>query len=234
MRLIKEYCCCAIPLLNAGIYITLTEQFVVAVTAGILTLVTPPRMFHYFLFGESTIEPFASVVGTSFPSFVPTVFAVLCFVAAAAQVFGFMGVFKVCLGHKLRALSFTFLVQESTIIFRRYTTLHLFTLTAVFSFAAVFIGISASKHSTAAANCITNFFPVDARYVSISFIALHLYLRPDSTTATALTGSDSEGKLLCDIFTWVGVGTLGGLWLVLAIFHVSHLRPIRFHFVLSC
>lgn len=42
MRLIKEYCCCAIPLLNAGIYITLTEQFVVSITAGILALVTPP------------------------------------------------------------------------------------------------------------------------------------------------------------------------------------------------
>lgn len=42
MRLIKEYCCCAIPLINVGIYTTLVEQLVVSVTAGILTLVTPP------------------------------------------------------------------------------------------------------------------------------------------------------------------------------------------------
>lgn len=45
MRLIKEYCCCAIPLLNAGIYTTLIEQFVVAITVGILSLVTPSSMF---------------------------------------------------------------------------------------------------------------------------------------------------------------------------------------------
>ncbi|KAF8591936.1 hypothetical protein K439DRAFT_1325482 [Ramaria rubella] len=167
MRLIKEYCCCAIPLLNAGIYITLTEQFVVAVTAGILALVTPP------------------IVGASVPSFVPIVFAALCFVAAAIQLLGFMGVFR-----------------ESTIIFRRYTTLHLFIVTAVFAFSAVFIGISASKHTTATSKCVTTFFPVDP-----------------TATATPLTGSDSEGKLLCNIFTWVGVGTLGGLWLILAIFH---------------
>jgi len=167
MRIVKEYCCCAIPILNAGIYITLTEQFVVAVTAGILAFATP------------------SVVGASVPSFVPTVFAVLCFVAAAIQLIGFLGVFR-----------------ESTIIFRRYTTLHSMIIVAVFAFSAAFIGVSASKHSTAAAKCVTTFFAPDP-----------------GATATALTGSDSEGKLLCNIFTWVGVGVLGGLWVILAIFH---------------
>jgi hypothetical protein len=49
MRLIKEYCCCAIPLLNVGIYTTLTEQFVVSVTAAVLALVTPPSTCPPFL-----------------------------------------------------------------------------------------------------------------------------------------------------------------------------------------
>ncbi|KIJ38437.1 hypothetical protein M422DRAFT_176537 [Sphaerobolus stellatus SS14] len=167
MRVIKEYCCCAIPLLNAGIYITLTEQFVVAATAGILAFATP------------------SIVGASVPGWVPTVFAILCFVAAAIQILGFLGV-----------------VRESTVMFRRYTTLHSMILLAVFTFSAVFIGISASKHSTAQAACITTFFPADS-----------------GATETALTGSDSEGKLLCNIFTWVGVGIMGALWVILAIFH---------------
>ncbi|KAF8514486.1 hypothetical protein JB92DRAFT_3082994 [Gautieria morchelliformis] len=170
MRLIKEYCCCAIPLLNVGIYTTLTEQFVVSVTAAILALVTPP------------------IVGASVPSFVPIVFAALCFVAAAVQLLGFMAVFRAR--------------PESTITFRRYTTLHLFIVTAIFAFSAVFIGISASKHSTATTNCIATFFPTDP-----------------TVTTTALTGSQNEGRLLCNIFTWVGLGTLGGLWLVLGIFH---------------
>ncbi|KAF8528102.1 hypothetical protein BU17DRAFT_39191 [Hysterangium stoloniferum] len=168
MRIVKDYCCCAIPLLNAGIYITLTEQFIVAITAGILTFATP------------------ALVGASVPSFVPTVFAILCFVAAAIQLLGFLGVFR-----------------ESTIIFRRYTTLHSIIMIAVFAFSASFIGVSASRHNTASSKCVTTFFPPDP-----------------SAQATALTGSDSEGKLLCNIFTWVGVGTLAGLWVVLAIFHL--------------
>lgn len=37
----REYCCCAIPLINAGIYATLTEQFVVAIVVGTLSVATP-------------------------------------------------------------------------------------------------------------------------------------------------------------------------------------------------
>lgn len=37
----RDYCCCAIPIINAGIYITLTEQFVVALLVGILSVATP-------------------------------------------------------------------------------------------------------------------------------------------------------------------------------------------------
>lgn len=58
-------------------------------------------------------------------------------------------------------------LQESTIIFRRYTTLHLFIVTGLFSFSAVFIGISASKHNTAAAQCVQSFFPTSSRYACL-------------------------------------------------------------------
>ena len=110
--------------------------------------------------------------------------------------------------------------QESTIIFRRYTTLHAFVVTAVFAFSAVFIGISASKHTSAQAKCVTDFFPVDSRCAVVFHLSCHYAHIMDSTTSTALTGSDSEGTLLCNIFTWVGVGTMAGLWVIMAIFHV--------------
>ncbi|KAG6334291.1 hypothetical protein ID866_4788 [Astraeus odoratus] len=39
----REYCCCAIPLVNPGIYATLTEQFVLGVVVGTLSVATPSR-----------------------------------------------------------------------------------------------------------------------------------------------------------------------------------------------
>lgn len=41
----RDYCCCAIPLVNAGIYLTILIQFVVALLAGILALATPSCEF---------------------------------------------------------------------------------------------------------------------------------------------------------------------------------------------
>jgi hypothetical protein len=41
----RDYCCCAIPLVNAGIYLTVLVQFVVALLAGVLSLVTPSCKF---------------------------------------------------------------------------------------------------------------------------------------------------------------------------------------------
>lgn len=37
----REYCCCAVPLINAGIYATLTEQFAIAIVVGTLSVATP-------------------------------------------------------------------------------------------------------------------------------------------------------------------------------------------------
>ncbi len=42
----REYCCCAIPIINAGIYAALTEQFVAGVVIGVLAMATPDSMFN--------------------------------------------------------------------------------------------------------------------------------------------------------------------------------------------
>ena len=37
----RDYCCCAIPVVNVGIYSTLTEQFALGIIAGTLSIATP-------------------------------------------------------------------------------------------------------------------------------------------------------------------------------------------------
>jgi hypothetical protein len=37
----RDYCCCAIPLVNAGIYAAIIEQFVLGILAGTLSVATP-------------------------------------------------------------------------------------------------------------------------------------------------------------------------------------------------
>ncbi|KAF9240852.1 hypothetical protein BU15DRAFT_87428 [Melanogaster broomeanus] len=146
----REYCCCAIPLINVGIYATLTEQFVLAL----------------------------SIVGAATPSFAPALLAVFCYIAAAIQILGLLGV-----------------AQEKAIMYRRYVTLHVGATVAVFAIAAAWVIISASRHSTAQSNCETTFFPTNGT---------------DTTTS-------SEGQTLCNIFTWVDVGLMGGAWVFFAL-----------------
>lgn len=69
---------------------------------------------------------------------------------------------------------------------------------AAFAIAAAWTIISASRHSTAQSNCLTTFFGA-------------------SSSDTVLK---SEGDILCNIFPWVDVGIMGGLWVLLAIVHV--------------
>ncbi|KAI0280650.1 hypothetical protein BGY98DRAFT_1185417 [Russula aff. rugulosa BPL654] len=153
----REYCCCAIPVINFGIYLTLTEQFVLGILAGTLSVATP------------------GIVGAATPSFARWIFAAICYVGAMIQVLGFVGVAK-----------------EKPILFRRYITLHALITVAAFSVAAVWIAISASRHSTAKHNCEQRFF----------------------TTASDIT---SEGETMCEIFPWVDIGLMGALWAVLLI-----------------
>lgn len=107
-------------------------------------------------------------MGVSIPGFAPTVFAVLCFIAAGIQLIGYYGVFKVRLfisSPQALLLNDRTITQESTTAYRRYTTLHLISVVAVFAYAAAFIAVSASKHSVASSHCISTFFPPQPRLV---------------------------------------------------------------------
>ncbi|KAI0257566.1 hypothetical protein BJV78DRAFT_1163517 [Lactifluus subvellereus] len=153
----RDYCCCAIPVVNVGIYFTLAEQFVLGILAGTLSIATP------------------EIVGAATPSSARWIFAVICYVGAMIQVLGFIGV-----------------AQEKPVLFRRYSTLHGLITVAAFSVAAVWIAISASRHNIAKTNCEQKFF-------------------------TAASGLTSEGETMCEIFPWVDIGLMGGLWVLLLI-----------------
>ncbi|KAK7463663.1 hypothetical protein VKT23_005604 [Stygiomarasmius scandens] len=157
----RDYCCCAIPVVNAGIYATLLEQFTAGFVIGILAMATP------------------SIVGAATPSFAPWIFGVVCLVAAALQVLGFIGV-----------------AREKPVLFRRYISLHTLAAIAAFALGAAWIIISAARHNTAKSDCLSDFFNTE-----------------DSTL-------QSEGDTLCEIFPWVDVGIMGGIWILLAIVHV--------------
>jgi hypothetical protein len=155
----REYCCCAIPLVNAGIYLTLIEHVFASLLVGIVSVATP------------------SIVGASTPSYASLILAIICFVVAALQPLGFIGVAK-----------------EKTILYRRYVTLHGLAIMAAFSVAAAWIILSATRHSNAQAKCIQDFF-----------------------SSTGSASNSSEGEALCNIFSWVDIGIMGALWILLAI-----------------
>ncbi|KZO96055.1 hypothetical protein CALVIDRAFT_499359, partial [Calocera viscosa TUFC12733] len=98
-------------------------------------------------------------------------------------------------------LGFFGVARESTKLFRTYLWLNSILVVACFALAAALIGISASKHNTVVSACEASFFP--------------------ASTGTSSVGSgalDGEGQSVCNIFAWVDIGVLGGLWLLLAIF----------------
>ncbi len=45
----RDYCCCAIPVINVGIYSTLAEQFALGIIAGTLSVATPQSSILPFL-----------------------------------------------------------------------------------------------------------------------------------------------------------------------------------------
>lgn len=139
---------------------------------------------------------FLAVVGAVTPSIAPWVFGIICFVAAAVQILGFIGVARVSPFCPYCSLKIHPRLQEKSILFRRYVSLHSLTLAAAFSVSLVWIILSLSHHSTAKSNCLSNFF------------------------AHADDKQITEGNTLCEIFPWVDVGVMGGLWLILAILHV--------------
>lgn len=102
----REYCCCAIPIVNAGIYVTLIEQFTLGLVVGILSLATPSSKPSDYTHNRlCSFRSFVSVVGAATPSFAAWVLAIICFIGAAIQVLGFIGVAKVRLLRSHDALS---------------------------------------------------------------------------------------------------------------------------------
>ncbi|OSD03591.1 hypothetical protein PYCCODRAFT_1466959 [Trametes coccinea BRFM310] len=70
----RDYCCCAIPVVYAGIYTALLEQLALGIIAGTLAIATP------------------SIVGAATPSFAKWIFAIICYIGAAIQILGFIAV----------------------------------------------------------------------------------------------------------------------------------------------
>ncbi|OXH25272.1 hypothetical protein J008_05396 [Cryptococcus neoformans] len=118
-----RYCCCAIPLVNAGIYTVIGEQAVLGAAIGIVVFATP------------------DIVGASFPSFGGDIFAVICFIVAAFQPIGFIGV-----------------LREKTSTFKVYTLLNALGILAALICSAALIITSALRHDTAVTDCEYKFF----------------------------------------------------------------------------
>jgi hypothetical protein len=154
----REYCCCAIPIVNAGIYFVLIEQATLAILVGTLSIATN------------------SIVGASTPSFAKWITAVVCYIAAAIQILGFIGVSR-----------------EKPILFRRYLTLHGLITAAAFAVAAAWTILSGTRHSQAQTKCEQDFFESESGSIA------------------------TEGSTLCNIFSWIDLGIMGALWVILAI-----------------
>ncbi|KAG8715670.1 hypothetical protein FRC11_001617 [Ceratobasidium sp. 423] len=171
-----EYCCCAIPLLNVGIYTVIAEQFIMGVVTGTLSIATP------------------FIVGASVPSFAPWLLAIACYIVAGTQLFGFIGVFK-----------------EKAGLFHKYVIVNSVVVMAAFGIAAAFIAMSGTRHDTATKRCQVAFFS------------------GNSTASTSSTDDTGEGQQVCDIFTWVILGLMAGLWVTLAFFQAYLLMVARFY-----
>jgi len=91
----------------------------------------------------------------------------------------------------LQVLGFIGVAKEKPILYRRYATLHGIVLGSALAIGAAWIIVSAARHSTATSNCVQKFFSDDSL--------------------------KSQGQRLCEIFSWVDVGIMGGLWALLAI-----------------
>ncbi|KAH7106985.1 hypothetical protein BKA62DRAFT_224216 [Auriculariales sp. MPI-PUGE-AT-0066] len=157
----RDYCCCAIPLNNTGIYLVLFEQLLVGVLAGTLAFATP------------------QVVSYNGPSIGPIIFGICCYLLAAIQVVGFIGVSR-----------------QKSALYLRYQPLNGFILLACFALAGTFVGIAASNHTKAVTACQKQF-----------------YSSAGDTSGTA----NGESETVCNIFTWVGIGCFGGLWLLMVL-----------------
>lgn len=81
-------------------------------------------------------------------------------------------------------------------MFRTYLATHASMTIAAFSVTAAWVIVSGIRRSTARTKCEVDFF------------------------STASGSLDSEGQSLCNIFSWIDLGLMAGLWVILAIMQV--------------
>lgn len=105
----------------------------------------------------------------------------------------------------IQLVGFFGIFKEKPALFRRYVLFNTIVLYVGLSAAAAFIGISAGRHDTAVDACELSFFSSGGN---------------QTTTAQ----EDTEGQQICNIFTWVVLGIMGALWVVLFIVQASDLR----------
>ena len=92
----REYCCCAIPIVNAGIYAAILEQLVLGVVAGTLSIATSSSMSRLTsIRGRCRNSLFFAVVGAATPGAAKWIFAIVCYIGAGLQVLGLVAVSKV-------------------------------------------------------------------------------------------------------------------------------------------
>lgn len=87
-------------------------------------------------------------------------------------------------------------------MFKRYLSLDWVVTIAGFSISMAWIIASAARHSTAQANCERDYYT-------------------DGSTGNNAASLANASDTVCNIFSWVDVGIMGGLWFVLLIMQVS-------------
>jgi hypothetical protein len=103
----------------------------------------------------------------------------------------------------VQLVGFFGIFKEKPALFRKYVTFNSIILYVGLSAALAFIGISAGGTSLLWTQCESSFF--------------------SSGNQTTTAQGDTEGEQICNIFTWVVLGIMGGLWVVLFIVQVSDL-----------
>lgn len=97
--------------------------------------------------------------------------------------------------------------QEKSVLFKRYLSLDWFIHIAGFSISAAWIILSAARHSTAQTYCENQFYPTTST----------------ANSAASLSGSSDT---VCNIFSWVDVGIMAGLFVVVLLMQVgANLHP---------
>lgn len=107
--------------------------------------------------------------------------------------------------------------------------LNAFVVSYIFSVAAAWIIVSATRHDAATDSCVSNFFATNST----------------DSTATDVFATGGQGETVCNIFVWADVGIMGGLWLIMLIFQVRSTcccsglgtdatETIQFYLILVC